>query len=175
MPNESLQPIANAPADFVVGKDIIVRGLGEKASKYLIAFYAILGGLTFFLVQTSKLFRPESAEIEMITSPIGRYDWGYVWSDTVIAGPALLIGGIALLLRNIRVQRIGQLLVFTGFAINLYAMVCIWVGLWALGHPMKGSLLWINIILTALGVFCMTNLGIKLTRRNNGLQQGDGK
>jgi hypothetical protein len=93
------------------------------------------------------------------------------WSDTLVAGPALLIGGLALLFRNTRVQRAGQLLSFTGFAINLYAMIEVMIGFWAIGRPLQGALLWGNIILTALGVLCMIILGRKLTIGDKFVQQ----
>jgi energy-converting hydrogenase Eha subunit C len=107
----------------------------------------------------------------MAASPIGRYEWGYVWSDTLVAGPALLIGGIAVLLRSQPVRRIGQLLAFAGFAINLYAMIGIWIGFRALGRPMQGALLWANVALTAAGVLCMAYLGTQLARGNRGCPQ----
>lgn len=127
-----------------------------------IASYAILGGMAFFFMQSEKLLRPESAESEMAALPLGSYNWGYVWSDTLVAGPALLLGGIFLLLRNGMMQRLGQLLAFTGFAINLYAMIGLWVGYWALGSPMQGAELWINIVLTFLGVLSMIYLAVQL-------------
>ena len=136
----------------------------ERPITYLTALYAILGGMAFFVIQTSKLLRPESAEIVMAASPLGRFDWGYVWSDTLVAGPALLIGGILLLARNRFVLRLGRLLVFAGFAINLYAMIGLWVGFSAIGQPMHGAVLWMNIILTFLGALCMIHLGIQAAR-----------
>lgn len=143
----------------------------SKATTLIIAWYAILGGMAFFVVQTSKLLRPDSANAEMATSPLGRFDWGYVWSDTLVAGPALLIGGILLFSKKHAHQRLGRLLVFTGFAINLYAMICIWIGFWALGRPMLGSLLWSNIILTFLGVLCMIYLAIQVSKEETSVQQ----
>ncbi|MBI5474396.1 MAG: hypothetical protein HY961_18825 [Ignavibacteriae bacterium] len=136
----------------------------RTAVTYLIATYAILGGMAFFFMQSEKLLRPESAESEMASLPLGRYNWGYVWSDTLVAGPALLVGGIFLLLRNSAMHRLGQLLAFTGFAINLYAMIGLWVGYRALGSPMHGAELWMNIVLTFLGVLCMISLAVQLTR-----------
>jgi hypothetical protein len=137
---------------------------------HLSAVYAILGGLAFFVIQSVKLLRPVSADSEMATSPLGRFDWGYVWSDTLVAGPALLLGGIALLIHSRFAQRLGQLLTFTGFTINLYAMICLWVGYSAIGRPMQGFELWSNIILTALGVLCMIYLGIQIVRDGEHVQ-----
>ena len=141
-----------------------MEGRKVRLITYLIAGYAVACGMGFFIMQTGKLLRPEAANIEMASFPLGRFDWGYVWSDTLVAGPALLIGGIVLLARSRFAQRLGQLLVFTGFAINLYAMIGFWVGFWAIGQPMHGPELWINIILTFLGVLCMIHLAIQAVR-----------
>lgn len=131
---------------------------------YAIAIFAILGGVAFFIIQSSKLLTPGSSEIEMATQPLGLYEWGYVWSDTLAAGPSLLSGGIFMLVRKRAIRRIGQLLVFTGFAINLYAMIGLWVGLDAIGEPMLGTELWLNIFLTLLGCLSMVYLGVQIAR-----------
>jgi hypothetical protein len=141
-----------------------MQGIKSRLVVYLIAALAILGGLAFFLMQTSRLLRPESAEIELATLPLGRFNWGFVWSDTLVAGPALLVGGILLLARKPWIGRLGQLLAFTGFAINLYAMIFLWIGLAAIGQPMRGAELWNIAVLTFLGVLCMIYLGIQLAR-----------
>ena len=44
---------------------------------HLVAVYAIFGGLLFALIQSSKLFRPEAAEAEMLVTPIGLFEWGF--------------------------------------------------------------------------------------------------
>jgi hypothetical protein len=138
----------------------------------MIAIYAILGGIAFFLMQTSRLISPQSTNDEMQKAPLGRYEWGYLWSDTLVAGPALFIGGIALLFPNRKAYRMGQLLSFSGFAINLYAMIGIWIGFWAIGHPMRGALLWGNIGLTILGVLCMIYLGVNIAETEKNVQSG---
>jgi hypothetical protein len=142
-----------------------MQGIKSRLAVYLIAALAILGGLAFFLVQTSRLFRPESAEIELATLPLGRFNWGFVWSDTLVAGPALLVGGILLLTRKPWIGRLGQLLAFTGFAINLYALIFFWIGLAAIGQPMLGAELWSIVVLTLLSVLCMIYLAIELAGR----------
>jgi hypothetical protein len=140
----------------------------SRPGTFLIALYAIFGGATFFLIQTSKLLRPVSAGIEMVGQPLGLFNWGYVWSDTLVAGPTLLIGGILLLSSNRYAQRLGRLLAFTGFMINLYAMICLWTGFWAIGQPMHGAELWTNVALTFLGILCAIELGIQAVKDETG-------
>jgi hypothetical protein len=147
-------------------KDTVMERSRRTPATYLIALYAMVGGLVFFLIQTSKLFRPEAAEVEMAKLPFGRFDWGYVWSDTLVAGPALFLGGILLLTRNRSTHRLGRLWVFTGFAINLYAMIFIWVGFWAVGQPIRGVALWSNVVLTALGVLSMIYLAVQTMKED---------
>jgi hypothetical protein len=135
--------------------------LRRTPATFLIALYAILGSLMFFGIQTSKLFRPEAAAAEMAKLPLGQFEWGFVWSDTLVAGPALLLGGILLLTRHRRAHRLGRLLVFAGFAINLYAMTFLWIGFWAIGQPIRGLEFWGNVVLTALAVLSMIYLAIQ--------------
>ncbi|MBM3405424.1 MAG: hypothetical protein FJY10_11130 [Bacteroidetes bacterium] len=125
---------------------------------WLVGIYAILGALAFFIIQTGKFFFPEAAELEMKTLPYGRFDWGFVWSDSLIAGPMLLIGGIFLLLRNLSLHRLGRLFAFTVFTINLYAMTFFWIGFAVVGEPVQGLMLWGNVVLTFLGILSMIHL-----------------
>ena len=128
---------------------------------HLIALFAIVAGLLFFAMQTSKLFRPEAAEAEMRHLPFGLFDWGYVWSDTIVAGPALFLGGILLLWGGARSLRLGQILTFAGFALNLYAIIFFTIGLRAVGEPLAGSELWFNVIITILGLASMVYLAYR--------------
>ncbi len=136
----------------------------SKVTTLLIACYAILGGSAFFVIQTSKLLRPNSADAEMATLPLGRFNWGYVWSDTLVAGPALLVGGILLIAKKSLHRRLGRLFAFTAFAINLYAMIGIWIGFSAIGRPMHGIELWSNIVLTLFGVLGMIHLAVQAAK-----------
>jgi len=127
----------------------------------LVGLYAIIGSIAFFLIQTGKLCRPESTEKEMLNSPMGMFDWGFIWADTVVAGPFLLIGGIFLFLRSQILQKIGNLLVFSGFAINLYAMITLWIGLWKIGQSMAPGQFWMDLILTVFGILGMVFIAFK--------------
>jgi hypothetical protein len=131
---------------------------------HLVAFYAILGGVLFFVIQTRRLFVPTATETAMVDRPFGLLEWGFVWSDTVVPGPALLAGGILLLSRGLGAVRFGRMVVFAGFAINLYAMVFLWIGLAAVGEPMAGGELWFNIVATVLGVLCMLHVALRAIR-----------
>ncbi len=147
-------------------KDMIFSREEEEATNKLktsilramIGVYAILGGAAFFLIQTMKILKPSLAKTEISQFPLGRFDWGFIWSDTLVPGPLLLIGGILLLVRDRTARRLGQLFAFAGFAINLYAMIILWIGLAAVGQPMGGAMLWLNMILTGLGALCMVFL-----------------
>jgi|GEM_PF-795326 len=132
-----------------------------KTINRIIGVYAILGSMAFFIIQTGKLFFPTRAEVEMKELPFGFFDWGFVWSDTLIAGPLLLIGGIFLFLKKQRINRVGQLFAFTGFTINLYGILVFWIGMAASGKPVHGMLLWSNVILTFLGMLSMIFLAIQ--------------
>ena len=127
------------------------RGIGRK----LVAAYSIIIGMLFFAMQTSKLFRPEAAEQEMAHMPFGLFDWGFVWADTLYAGPALIVGGILYLLRRGFFIHLGGLLLFSGFAINIYAMIFFFVGLNAVGQSMESSEIVMNLMFTILGIVCM--------------------
>jgi len=133
----------------------------------LVALYAIIGGILFVIIQSSKLFHPEKAEQEMLTKPMGLLEWGYVWADTLVPAPFLLLGGILLFLLSGACRRIGGLLVFAGFALNLYAMIILWTGLPKIGQTMPPYLFWINVVLTLLGVLGM----IFLALRNGGIDK----
>lgn len=132
----------------------------------LIALYAVIGSILFFIIQTAKLFRYDAAEKEMLTQPMGLFDWGFVWADTMVSAPFLLAGGILLLVPARHCRRIGTLLTFSGFALNLYAMITLWIGLWKLGHPMTPGEFWFDFGLTLLGILGMIFLAFKKDRVN---------
>ncbi|MBN2001689.1 hypothetical protein JW935_29380 [candidate division KSB1 bacterium] len=126
----------------------------------IVSILAIFYGFLFLFTQTGKLLQPLTAETEMAKLPFGLFDWGYVWADTLIIVPMLLIGGTLLPGKQFR---LGALLIFGGMGINLYATVFFIVGLSAvdyfLGLPEKTFLL-----LTAfLGLVCMVYLAFALT------------
>ena len=135
-------------------------------SRLVISTYSILVGLLFFAMQTSKLFRVETSELEMAEMPFGLFDWGFVWADTLVAGPMLLIGGIVLLFGNRQMFRLGGLLVFSGFTVNLYAMIFFVIGLNAMGHPMAVSEFVVNLIFTMLGLMCMISIAVDAIRND---------
>jgi hypothetical protein len=120
---------------------------------HIIALLSILYGIGFFLINTSKLFRVEAAEAEFAQWPCGRFDWGYVWSDTLVLGPMLLVGGIILLVWYH--SRLGQLFAFTGFAINLYATVFLTIGLKMVDFKMSGGAWAFLVVPGLLGLLCM--------------------
>ena len=127
----------------------------------MVVIFSIFTGLMFFILQTGKLFRPEEAEKEMLELPIGLYGWGYVWSDTLVAGPALVIGGLLLAWGN---KALGHLLIFTGFAINLYAMIFLFIGFNILGAPIVGFDLYLNAVWTGLGILCMIYCAVSIVK-----------
>jgi hypothetical protein len=133
-----------------------------KTANILVGLYAVAGSIAFLVIQTGKLFRYETADKEMISGPLGLLDWGFVWADTLLPMPFLLIGGIFLFTRSRILYRTGRFLVFSGFAINLYAMIVLWIGLWKIGHPMSAGLFWMNVVLTFFGALGMIFL-ISLT------------
>jgi len=142
-------------------KGIIISKSKHTFVSILVVIFSIFTGLMFFIMQTSKLFRPEEAEKEMLELPIGMYDWGYVWSDTLVAGPALLFGGLILAWGN---KALGHLLVFTGFAINLYAMIFLFIGFNILDAPIIGFDLHLNATWTLLGILCMIYCAISVVK-----------
>jgi len=131
---------------------------------HLIALYAIFGSLLFFFIQTGKLFRPEAAEAEMLGSPLGRFDWGFVWADTFVPGPLLLVGGLCLLWGS---HCFGQLLIFTGFAVNLYATIFLLIGFQALGKPLVGADLVFILVTAFLGLLGMIWLAMAIFRKRS--------
>ncbi|MBU1694170.1 MAG: hypothetical protein KJ726_11340 [Verrucomicrobia bacterium] len=137
---------------------------GRTLGTWFSGVYAILVGILFFAMQTTKLWRPEAAEAEMAKMPFGRFDWGYVWADTLVPGPALLAGGILLLIRRRAARNLGRLLVFAGFALNLYAMIFFWVGLEVVGQPLAAGELWMNLAFTILGVLVMIHVALQAMR-----------
>jgi hypothetical protein len=136
-------------------KGFIARLKADPLS-FIVGLLAFLYGVLFFITQTSKLFSPESAEADMLKEPFGLFDWGFVWADTVFLGLMLLIGGILLLfLSGDRARRLGHLLAFAGFAMNLYATIFFVVGLQAAGEPMSGGELAVNTAFAFVGLLCM--------------------
>jgi len=129
---------------------------------YFIALYAIFGSLWFFIEQTSKLFRPQAAKAAMLDSALGQFDWGFVWADTFVPAPLLLVGGMLLLLWSS--SRLGQLFAFAGFAINLYATIFLIIGLRALGHPIVGTNLFVLVLVALLGLLSMIWLAVTIAR-----------
>jgi len=123
---------------------------------HVVALISILYGGLFFIIQTSKLFRPEAAAVEMAEWPCGLYEWGYVWSDSLVLGPLLLAGGILLLLRSS--SRLGQLFAFTGLAINLYATIFLYVGLRTVEFSMSDGEWTFLIVPAFIGLLCMIHL-----------------
>ena len=153
--------------DVEISQSRAKRGL----STCFAGVYAVLVGILFFLMQTTKLIRPDAAEAEMAELPFGLFDWGYVWSDTLVAGPALLAGGILLLSRNQAAHGLGRILVFAGFTVNLYAMIFFCIGLEAVGHPMSTAELWLNVAFTALGVITMIHIAVEVLKEYKTTQQ----
>ena len=123
----------------------------------VVAVLSLLYGLAFFLLNTSKLFRPAAAEEEMAKLPYGLFDWGYVWSDTLVMGPLFAIGGILLMLRS--GSRLGQLFAFTGFAVNLYATIFLYVGCTAVEFALGTGELLFLLLPGFIGLFAMVYLG----------------
>jgi hypothetical protein len=146
--------------------------LKTDLSTLLIGAFSTIMGLLFFGYQTRKLFDHEAAKHEMTELPFGEFDWGYVWSDTLIAGPILLIGGLLLLIGRLRGVRLGRLLVFAGLSINIYAMIFLWVGFAAVGEPIPLSQMWSDIVIMALCVVSIVTLAVQTMRADDGLRMG---
>lgn len=138
--------------------------LKERMADYTVAFYCVFGSVWVFAEQTAKLFRVETAAAEMADSPAGQFEWGFVWSDTLVLGAFLLIGGLLLLARQTRMR--GHLIAFSGFAINLYATVFILVGYWAGGRPLSLRQTLLLVITALLGAVCMIYSASVLLHRN---------
>jgi len=138
-------------------------GLSRMAD-YAVACYCVFGSVWIFLEQTAKLFRIEASSAEMGDSPMGQFGWGFVWSDTLMLGPFLLIGGLLLLSR--RTRTLGHLLAFSGLATNLYASVFILVGYWAGGKPLGSGQTFILLFTASLGAVCMVYSSSVLLHRN---------
>jgi len=119
---------------------------------HVIAAYAMLGGLAFLLMQTGKLLDPVAAEAEMRAMPFGLFDWGFVWADTLVPAPLLLLGGALVMLGR---QRPGRLLVFGGMAVNLYAMLFFYFGFQATAFEVSSGEMIGNAVLTLLCVASM--------------------
>jgi hypothetical protein len=131
---------------------------------YTVAFYCIFGSVWVFSEQTAKLFRVEAAAAEMADSPAGRFEWGFVWSDTLVLGLFLLIGGLLLIGRRTRIP--GHLIAFSAFAINLYATVFLSVGYWAGGRPLGPRQTVVLLVIASLGAICMVYSASVLLRPN---------
>jgi len=139
--------------------------LRQRAADYAVALYCVVGSMWLFAVQSGKLFGIEEATAEMAESPAGQFEWGFVWSDTLVLGPFVFVGGILLLSRRTRL--LGHLVAFSGFAINLYTTVCIVIGYWAGGKPW-GVGQTLTVLATAvLGAICMVYSATVLLRRND--------
>jgi hypothetical protein len=138
--------------------------LKQRAADCAIALYCVFGSIWLFAVQTGKLFRIDEAAAEMADSPAGQFEWGFVWSDTLVLGPFVLIGSILLIGRRTRL--LGHLLAFSGFAINLYTTVFILVGYWAGGKPWGVGQTLVLLVTAVLGAVCMVYSAIVLLRRN---------
>ena len=143
-----------------VKESFVLRFRADPVTQ-LIGLYSSLLGLLFFLMQTKKLFASEVAEAEMADLPFGRFDWGYVWSDTLVAGPTLLIGGFLILMGGRRRLRLGRMLSFAGLTINVYAMVFLLIGFAAVGEPITGGILWLDAILVVICVLSAIYLAIR--------------
>ena len=146
-------------------KESSLRASNRDPVKWFVALFSAFTGLMFFISQTGKLFRPEAAAAEMAKYPIGEFDWGFVWADTFVPGPLLLIGGILFLLKN---SRLGLLFIFCGFTINLYAMIFFAVGLHAVGSALTREEILVNAIWTLLGIGCMLVAAYRLTKPLSG-------
>ena len=142
--------------------------LNQRAADYAVACYCVFGSIWLFAVQTGKLFRIEEAAAEMADSPAGQFEWGFVWSDTLVLGPFVLLGGLFLICRRTRL--LGHLLAFCGFAINLYTTVFILVGYWAGGKPWGVGQTLVLLLTAVLGAVCMVysaNVLLHRSRRDH--------
>lgn len=119
---------------------------------HLMAILALIVGILFIVMQSSKLLQPETDMTNISSQPIGRFDLGFAFADTLIPAPLLILGAIWLLLGK---YRIGHLFVFAGWTINFYGMIVFFAGYQALGAPLAGQAL-VEVIATALlSLFCM--------------------
>ncbi len=137
-----------------------------RLGRFFTGGYAILMGVLFVFTQTIKLVSPDASEEEMAKLPFGVFDWGYVWSDTLVAAPTLLVGGVLFLSRNLVAHNLGRILAFAGFTINLYAIIFFIIGLEAIGHPLDNDELWLNLIFTTLGVIAMIHIVIEVLKEH---------
>jgi hypothetical protein len=128
-------------------------GFKQRLADWATACYCLFGAVWVFAEQTAKLWRIEAAGAQMADSPAGRFEWGFVWSDTLVFGPFLLLGGLFLIAR--RTRRQGHLFAFSGFAINLYATIFLWVGYWAGGQPLGLQQVLILLPTSLLAAVCM--------------------
>ncbi len=125
----------------------------------IVSILAIFYGFLFLFTQTVKLFRPTTAEAEMAALPFGLFDWGFVWADTLVIVPMLLLGGLLL---TGGLFRWGALFIFCGMGINLYATIFFIVGLYAVDYHLSIPELTFLLITAFLGVLCMVYLAFAL-------------
>jgi len=137
------------------------RGKRRTPASIVVGVLSLLTGALFIAAQTSKLFRAEAAAAEMAEMPIGLTDWGFVWADTVVMVPAFLIGAVCLFLGA---SRAGALLVFAGFAVNVYASLFFLIGFPAAGAPLPASEAGVLIVEIAISLLCMAWAGWELLR-----------
>lgn len=112
---------------------------------HLIAVISLIMGLTFAGIQIGKLIQPEDAGLSMLKLPIGLLDWGFVWADTLLVMPFLIIGGLCLLGGS---YRFGRIFTFAGWSLNLYGSIVFIIGFRALGTPLTGS----ELLSAAIGI-----------------------
>lgn len=119
---------------------------------HLIAALSLVIGLIFAGIQIGKLIQPDAAQLSMKTLPIGLMDWGFVWADTILVTPLLIIGALCLLGGS---KRFGRILTFSGWTVNLYSTLIFIIGFQALKNPLAGSELLSAIISILLALICM--------------------
>ncbi|MBN2541802.1 hypothetical protein JXI42_02965 [bacterium] len=153
---------------MVDNKQPFFKRFKAKPIIHLIGIYAVLLGVLFFILQTRKLFMPAAAELEMRKLPFGLLDWGFVWADTILSGPLLVLGGLFILSARAGIQRLGKTFVFAGLAINTYAMIFFWIGYAAIGETVPdaiwGSILLSDPIFFLLCLLSMVYLALNVTK-----------
>lgn len=134
----------------------------------IIGWLSIVFGLLFVYSQTLKIFNPELSEIGMKTLPIGLFDWGFTWADTIIIVPFLVIGGVLLVGKNLgkQLENFGLLLLFGGYLINFYDMIVFYFGYSAIGPSLEGGLFWELIITGFIAFFLMIWCGLTIIKRS---------
>lgn len=120
---------------------------------HLIAIITLIIGFIFAGVQIGKLIQPGTAEISMLNLPIGLMDWGFVWADTIMVVPLLIIGALCLLGGY---KNFGRIFTFAGWTLNLYGTLVFIIGFQALKNPLTGSELLSAIISILLALSFIT-------------------